>query len=265
MRARWLPLLLALAGLIPANAVHAANGAPQRVVSLDLCTDWMLTVHAAPQQVAALSPMGKRLGNRHGPSTDWPRHDGSLEQVIALKPDRVIVGPYNAVRLRQRLQSLGIAVDVTALPASLGDVSAFEMQVLGLLGRDPSRVREPLPFRPVDPLAPRLLVLGGNGVGTGRGTFESEVLERAGWRNYLTADGYVRLDMETVVADPPEAILWAAPVSPARANAFADHRALRAVVPPPRWLHTDNWRWECPGPWTWDLVDQLRQRREAFR
>ena len=265
MRLRGIGLLLTLAGCLPAAAVVAGSGAPQRVVSLDLCTDWILSVHAAQQQVAALSPMGRRFGTRHGPSADWPLHDGSLEQVIALKPDRVIVGPYNAVRLRQRLQALGIAVDVTALPSSLDDVSAFEVQVLGLLGRDPARAREPRPFRPVDPQAPRLLVLGGNGVGTGRGTFESEVLERAGWRNYLTTDGYVRLDMEAVVADPPEAILWAAPVSPARANAFADHRALRAVVPPPRWLHTDNWRWECPGPWTWDLVDQLRQRREAFR
>lgn len=256
-------LLSGLAGLLAAGM--AVAGAPQRVVSLDLCTDWMLTVHAAPGQVAALSPMGRRFGARYGPVGDWPVHDGSLEQVIALRPDRVIVGPYNAVRLRQRLQALGVRVDVTALPTSLDGVAAFERQVLGLLGADPVRARVPLPRPAPDPAAPRLLVLGANGVGTGRGTFENEVLERAGWRNYLDAEGYVRLDMEALVADPPAAILWAAPVSPALANAFAGHRALRAVVPPPRWLHTDNWRWECPGPWTWGLVDQLRRWRKEFR
>jgi len=253
---RWslLPLLL-----LYGNTVAAAP--PQRVVSLDLCSDWILGVHAAAGQVAALSPMGRRFGARYGPQSGGPEHDGSLEQIIALKPDLVLVGPYNAVRLRQRLQSLGVRVEVTPLPASLDAVAGFEAQVLDLLGGDGRRARAPLPVPPADAQAPRLLVLGANGIATGRGTFENEVLQRAGWRNYTAGQGYLRLDMEAVVADPPDAILWAAPVSPAKANAFAEHRALRAVVPPPRWLHTDNWRWECPGPWTWDLVEQLRQWR----
>lgn len=263
MRARRATLLLGLAGLLPAGPGLAAP--PQRVVSLDLCSDWILTVHAAPGQIAALSPMGRRFGARYGPVGGWPEHDGSLEQVIALRPDRVIVGPYNASRLRQRLQALGVRVEVTALPTSLDQVAVFERQVLGLLGGDPSRARAPAPKPAADPAAPRLLVLGANGIATGRGTFEGEVIERAGWRNYLQAEGYQRLDIEALVADPPAAILWAAPVSPALANAFAGHRALRTVVPAPRWLHTDNWRWECPGPWTWDLVGQLRRWREEMR
>ena len=257
---RWcLSGLLLCSG--PAVAVQAAVPVPERVVSLDLCSDWILSVHAPAGQVAALSPMGQRFDAHYGPRQRWPEHDGSLEQVIALKPDLVLVGPYNAVRQRQRLQALGVRVEVTDLPTSLDAVAGFERQVLGLLGGEPGRARAPLPAPVADAQAPRLLVLGANGIATGRGTFENEVLERAGWRNYMAGQGYLRLDMEAVVADPPDAILWAAPVSPAKANAFAEHRALRAVVPPPRWLHTDNWRWECPGPWTWDLVEQLRQWR----
>ena len=259
MSSRRATLLLVLAALLPGGRAVAAP--PQRVVSLDLCSDWILGVHARPGQVAGLSPMTARFGARLGAVEAWPRHDGSLEQVIALKPDLVVVGPYNAGRLRERLLALGVRVEVTPLPSSLSQVAGFERQVLGLLGADPARARTPAPAVAPDAAAPRVLVLGANGIATGRGTFENEVIERAGWRNYLAAEGYQRLDMEAVVADPPEAILWAAPTSPARANAFAEHRALRAVVPPPRWLHTDNWRWECPGPWTWDLVEQLRQWR----
>ena len=257
---RWLwPCLLLCSGA--AMALGPAAPVPGRVVSLDLCSDWILSVHAQAGQVAALSPMGQRFGARYGPPSHWPEHDGSLEQVIALKPDLVLVGPYNAVRLRQRLQALGVRVEVTDLPTSLDAVAGFERQVLDLIGGDRARAHPPLPAPPGDAAAPRLLVLGANGIATGRGTFENEVIERAGWRNYMAGQGYLRLDMEAVVADPPDAILWAAPVSPAKANAFAEHRALRAVVPPPRWLHTDNWRWECPGPWTWELVEQLRQWR----
>ena len=212
-------------------------GVPQRVVSLDLCSDWILGEHADKGQVAGLSAMGQRFDARYGPASGWPSHDGSLEQVVALQPDLVLVGPYNASALRQSLQALG------------------------LLGGDPSRAHPVLPMPALAADAPRLLVLGANGVGTGLQTFENEVIARAGWRNYLALPGYVRLDMEALVADPPDAILWAAPTSPAKANAFAGHRALLAVVPPPRWLKTDNWRWECPGPWTWSLVEQLQQWR----
>ena len=237
-------------------------GVPQRVVSLDLCTDWILGEHADMGQVAGLSAMGRRFDARYGPASGWPSHDGSLEQVVALQPDLVLVGPFNASALRQRLQALGVRVEVTPLPTSLDAVAGFERQVLDLLGGDPARAHAVVPLTPLAADAPRLLVLGANGVGTGLGTFENEVIARAGWRNYLAVPGYVRLDMEVLVADPPDAILWAAPTSPARANAFAGHRALLAVVPPPRWLQTDNWRWECPGPWTWILVEQLQQWRK---
>lgn len=257
MAAGWLRRWLAVLLLVSASS----QAAPARVVSLDLCSDWILSVHAQAGQVAALSPMGRRFDARHGPRRPWPEHDGSLEQIVALRPDLVLVGPYNAVRLRQRLQALGVRVEVTSLPTSLEAVAGFERQVLGLLGADPQRAHAPLPPPVLAADAPRLLVLGANGIGTGRGTFENEVIERAGWRNHLRGEGYLRLDLEALLADPPDAILWAAPVSPAKANAFAEHRALRALVPAPRWLHTDNWRWECPGPWTWELVQQLRQWR----
>ena len=190
-------------------------GVPQRVVSLDLCSDWILGEHADKGQVAGLSAMGQRFDARYGPASGWPSHDGSLEQVVALQPDLVLVGPYNASALRQRLQALGIRVEVTPLPTTLEQVAGFERQVLGLLGGDPARAHPVLPMPALAADAPRLLVLGANGVGTGLQTFENEVIARAGWRNYLALPGYVRLDMEALVADPPDAILWAAPTSPA--------------------------------------------------
>ena len=62
-----------------------------------------------------------------------------------------------------------------------------------------------------------------------------------------------------MAADPPDAVLWAAPEHRALANQFAEHAALRRAVPAERWLATDYWRWQCPGPWTWELIGQLHQ------
>ena len=115
------------------------------------------------------------------------------------------------------------------------------------------------PQRSSQAKAKRLLLLGSNGIGTGRDTFEHQIIEQAGWRNYLEASGHVALDLEQIAADPPDAILFAAAEHQALANRFAEHPVLRRSVPPTGWLTTDYWRWQCPGPWTWDLIKQLSQ------
>lgn len=61
------------------------------------------------------------------------------------------------------------------------------------------------------------------------------------------------------MADPPDAILFAAAPERALANSFAQHPALRRAIAPKAWLSTDYWRWQCPGPWMWDLIGQLNQ------
>jgi len=248
-----LPTLLLAALFSP--LLHAS---PERLVSLDLCMDWLLAHYAPAGRVAALSPLHRRypvawIGSQ------WPAHDGSLEQVYALRPDRVLVGQYAATLLRQRLQELGIAVEVLALPHDLQQVQAYERQFLRAIGLPENLASMPPAALPAPARAQRLLLLGANGIGTGRATLEDEILQRAGWHNYLQDEGYVRLDLERIVRDPPDAVLWAVPEHQALANLFAEHPALRQAVPAQRWLHTDYWRWQCPGPWTWELIGQLHQ------
>lgn len=246
--------LAALASLPPAGWASPA----QRIVSLDLCTDWLLATHADRTSVAALSP----LSRQHAlPWLDpgWPVHDGTLERILQLKPDLVITGEYNALLLRQRLRALGVRVEILTLPKSLAEVTAYERHLLELLGLPAA-----MASRSVAPMVrpgprKRLLLLSANGIGTGRGTFENDILERAGWINYVRDEGHVSLDLEKIVADPPDAILWASPAGNALANRFAQHPVLRRAIPAERWLATDFWRWECPGPWTWDLIRQLHQ------
>ncbi len=232
-------------------------------MSLDLCTDRMLARYAQPGQVRALSPLAQQYGIGEG-GRPWASHDGSLEQILELKPRLVVSGEYNAPALRRRLQELGVRVEVLPLPRSLAQIENYQRRFLTLLGL----ATEPEPLPPPDTTAPerrpRLLLLGANGIGTGRGTFEDDVLQRAGWRNYLGGEGYLRLDLERVVQDPPDAILWAAPEAHALANLFAEHPALKRAVPEERWLHTDYWLWQCPGPWTRQLIEQLQQWRDRY-
>jgi len=242
-------------------ALPAAASAPRRIVSLDMCMDWLLAYHLKPGRDAVFSPLYRQYPL---PVTQnsWPTHDGSLERIYQLKPDLVLAGQYNALLLRRRLQELGVRVATVDLPLTFAGVEQYERQVLALLGL-PETLATPAP-QPVAPPAdaPRLLLLGANGVGTGRGTFEDQLIRQAGWQNYLRHEGYAWLDLEAVVMDPPDAIVWSAPDSRALANRFAEHPALKKSIPENKWLETDYWRWECPGPWMWQLVEQLKQWKD---
>lgn len=236
----------------------------ESIVSLDLCMDWLLAFYADPAQVAALSPLHRRFPLPIQ-SQNWPVHDGSLEQIVSLNADLVVVGEFNALLLRSRLERLGHPVEVLSLPRSLEEVEIYLNQFFQLLGLTASkRIAEDQWPREFDKDAPRLLLLGANGVGTGQQTFEDQLLTQAGWQNYVLASGYVRLDLEQLAIDPPDAILWSAPESAALANQFAQHPVLSKLLPASAWLSLDYWRWQCPGPWTYELIDQLAELRKAL-
>lgn len=233
-----------------------AGAAPaQGIVSLDLCTDWMLLAFAEPSQVRAYSPLLYRY------RADWvppglPVHDGSLEHILQLEPGLLISGEYNAMLLRKRLRQLGKRVEVLSLPTTLDGIRRYQADFLALIGvrgeRGTVDWERQYPAR-----HETLLLLGANGIGTGTGTLEDELLHRAGWQNYIDATGYVSLQMERIVADPPDAIYSSAPLSNSLANLFLRHPAIRSLVTTQVAPDSKHWRWQCPGPWSLELIREL--------
>jgi iron complex transport system substrate-binding protein len=248
--------ILSIALSIQSQAT-AATKPVKKILSLDLCTDWMLAKYASPSQVLALSPLMKQYPV-DWVGQDWPTHNGSLEQILRLKPDLVLTGEFNALMLRRRLQELGVRVEILPLPKSLSQVSEHEQRLLSLIGKSKDNASKPPRLKPSSHPKQRLLLLGANGIGTGRNTFEDDILRYAGWDNYLLEKGYINLDLERIATDPPDAILWSAPSSAALSNLFAKHPVLKRAIPSNRWLVTKAWNWQCPGPWTWDLIEQLQ-------
>ncbi|MEE8379705.1 MAG: hypothetical protein V3R49_04970, partial [Gammaproteobacteria bacterium] len=247
----------------------AATKPVKKILSLDLCTDWMLATYADPSQVLALSPLLDQYPV-DWMKREWPSHDGSLEQILELNPDLVITGEYNALMLRRRLQELGIRVEILSLPKSFSEVDHYEQRLLSLIGKSIKQTNKRPQVRSNNRSnnqsnnnkKPKLLLLGPNGIGTGLGTFEEGLLRHTGWDNYLTSEGYSNLDLEQIATHPPDAILWSTPNSVALANLFAKHPVLKQVIPKERWLSTDDWRWHCPGPWSRDLIKQLQTQLE---
>ncbi|MDR0233834.1 MAG: hypothetical protein LBI31_03390 [Zoogloeaceae bacterium] len=262
--------LIALLAFLVAPVAFSEAPAPQRIVSLDLCTDWMLTLHVERERIAALSPMQLVPKSFHPApwiKGSWPTHDGSPESIAVYKPDLILVGQYAAISLHEQLRRLGFRVEVLPLATTLEEVRDYERRFLVYVGLPPERASA-VPTAQASGKK-RLLLLGANAIGTGRDTFEDAILTRSGWRNYLTETGLVRLDLERIALDPPDAVLWAAPSGAALANAFAEHSVWRTPSPAPLRLDTDYWRWQCPGPWSWELIRELerfaRQSEEGTR
>lgn len=229
---------------------------PTGIVSLDLCTDWMLLKYADRSQVRAYSSLLYRY------QADWvpkglPTHDGSLENILELDPELLITGEYNAILLRKRLAQLGKKVEILPLPNGLDSIRDYQQQFLSIVASD---VRINDAWDKVYPTKNKaLLLLGANGIGTGRDTLEHDMLIRAGWSNYIRQSGYVNLQMEQVVADPPDAIYWSAPLSNSLANLFVRHPVIERIMAQSNTPRDENWRWQCPGPWNFELIEELSQ------
>lgn len=232
-------------------------------LSLDQCSDWLLVyswMHSGQADQhsldrIALSPLYRRFPLPLAPQGfDYSSHTGEVESIFALQPRQIIGGEFNALTLRQRLQQLGFSVSTLSLPQSFEDLH-HNLQLLsdlGLSGFD-FQPEESLHVHDLDSRR-RLLMLGANGYATGQGTLEHRIIESAGWRNYQKSQGFTVVDLEQVVADPPQAILSAHQASPAMANLLFGHPALRAV---PRVTMQNDWRWQCAGPWSPALIDEL--------
>jgi iron complex transport system substrate-binding protein len=248
----------ALLALLITTPVARAAG----IISLDLCHDWMLATFASREQVTALSTIHRHYAadkQMQDALAAFSVHDGSIEHLVQQQPRELWVGQYNAVVLRERLKELGFSVRVFDHPMTLADVVTYQKAVLSALSLPHERAVPLPPKAPLREQHRRLLLLGANGIGTGRNTFEHELIEHAGFENYLATDGYQTMDIEQLVVDPPDWILFSAPTSPALANQFVQHAALETILTRGQLVHSDTWRWMCPGPWTIDLINELTQ------
>jgi iron complex transport system substrate-binding protein len=234
-------LFLVLSAL-PLATLDAAAQSPQRIVSLNLCTDQLLMALLPAERIAsvtwlsrtegdpALLPLAQRL----------PVNHGSAEEVLALRPDLVVAGRFTTGTTRALLRKVGIPlleVDsasdwdavrriTRAVAAAVGETAGGEA-----LLREMDTALEQLALRgPVTPVR----AIGWSGAGDdvpGRDTMFNTILETAGIVNLGARAGTASFDLEQVLRARPQVLLRGAAYAgkPALRNEQARHRALRAL------------------------------------
>ena len=246
-----------------ALAAAPAQAAPRRVASLNLCTDELVLLLAAPGQIVSVT----HLAQQEAETPLWlrasryARNDGSLLSVVAMRPDLVVTmggGGRDRLRIAERM---GIPTVDLPFAQSLPDVVEGIRRVAAALGRPEAGTAL---LRRIDavmrsaPVARRDTIwLGGGGRTVSATGLEAQWMALAGMRQRAMQGD--RVPLETLLVRPP-AILLRSDYRQGQYSSgqrwLAHPLALHARAG--RTIPTDGRRWTCMGPLMIDEIYRLR-------
>lgn len=273
---RRLRALAAALGLA-LGAAHPAWAAPERVVSLNICTDLMALLLAAPGQLVSVSFLSQepRLSPMARAARAYPANRGRAEEVFLMQPDLVLAGTYTSRPAVRMLRRLGVEVAEFPPEQSFDDIRAHLTRMGALLGQEQKAAALVAAFDArlaaltvTDGPRPRVVLYGPNGYTTGQGTLADDILAAAGFRNIAAEAGIPgggTLPLERLVLLQPDLIVTGARYPGAsRAEALLDHPALAALregMPAPP---ETGPAWTCGTPHVLEAVAALVAAREAL-
>jgi iron complex transport system substrate-binding protein len=278
VRGPALTLVLALAGLVlPASGSMAAGEAaaratpahPQRIVSLNLCTDQILWDVAPRRRIAALTRLAAdpTLSTIAGEVAGVRLVRGEAEEVLALAPDLVVASDWTTpatIALLGRLGHPVLVVPQATSPRGIADAVTLIATAIGegargraLLARFNARldavaaaVAALVPGR----RRPTALLYQVGGLVEGAGSLTAEMFRLAGFEPARGGGraGFTGVSLEDLVVAPPDLLVLGHAASDYRTTAADNLRhpalsqALRGrptlVLPQPLWLcGTPRW------------------------
>jgi iron complex transport system substrate-binding protein len=274
----WASLIaLALAGCTAAPAREAApvRPAPQRIVSLNPCTDAILAEVADPAQIAALSSYSS---DPAGSSMDlalarrFPAVDGTMEEVIALRPDLVVGSTFISPAARSAYARLGLRYEGFGITPRVADSVAQIREIAALTGHPERgealvrRIEATLAANaaPAGAAVPAVVWQSG-GIVPGADTLISELLARTGFVNAAAAQGMHQADvlgLERMLAAPPR-VIFAAGNPAANEDRMLAHPALGSLKQTRRVPISPALLW-CGGPTIMRAAEHLGQVRRGL-
>jgi len=254
---------------------------PQRIVSMNLCTDELLMRIVDPSRIAGVTylsqqPVNAPLGLDHIAEKLSVNH-GLAEEVIKLNPDLILAGAYTTSTATNLLRSLGYQVvtfdpentfadmraNIRRLAALTGDTDKAE-QVIADFDARLAQLQSEIP--PGE--KPVFADIGVNNFIAGGDTLYTEVVNAGGYRTLgqaLGYSGYRNVPLETVLTVRPALISTATPwTSPPSMSTMAlGHPALRTLVAQTPQVSIPERYTTCGAPSLLGAVEILVEARKA--
>ncbi|MEW8187678.1 MAG: ABC transporter substrate-binding protein [Candidatus Thiodiazotropha endolucinida] len=252
---------------------------PQRVVSVNLCSDQLLLMLADPAQVASVSYLSRDPDSSFvaDAAAAYPLNHARAEEIIRLKPDLILVTPHTNPRLRTTLTQLGYPLHQLSLGHRLDDIVADIRQLAARLGQGArgesliQQMQQRLQSGTVKAAHPTTAIfLQPRGYTSGSDTLQDEALRLAGWRNLAAqqgVEGYTPVPLEKVLNWQPETI-FTSPYT-GSGDSLAErqlrHPALQRLLAKHPMVEIPYKYWICPGPMLANAVALLQQARVRER
>lgn len=248
---------------------------PQRIASLNLCTDSMLFELVDDARIASVTALSRDPGLSpfHARAAGLPINHGSAEELLAVEPDLVLTGT-GGTRLAERLLgALGVPVIDFEHAASLDAYADNLRRLAGVLGVAQRAdtiladldARLDAVARPATP-GPRAMVYQPNGYVPGTRTLMHDILARAGYTDLaselgLDFGGFVAL--ERLVAIRPEVVIVSVRdnSAPSLAEQLLEHPALRGSAAAAYRVLVDENLWTCAGSFSAAAIATLARAR----
>jgi iron complex transport system substrate-binding protein len=273
---------VALAFLAPATTAAAdAQTRPQRIVSMNLCTDELLMRIVDPSRIASITylsrqPLNAPLGLDDTIAKIKVNH-GLAEEVLMSKPDLIVTGSFSTMAATSLLRGLGQKI-VTFDPEADFDDMRANIRRMGEAVGEPERAEQVIAefdARLADLQAqlppgdkPVFADIGVNNFMSGRDTLFAHVVNAGGWRTLgetLGYSGYTNIPLEQLLRTKPDLVSTATPWSnpPSMSTQNLRHPALRDLVAHTPHITIPERYTTCGAPSVLGAVELLVEARKA--
>ena len=255
--------------LAPLAALAEGAPAPQRVVSINLCTDQLAMMLAAPGQLVSVSyvgadPMASAMAEA---ARGYPLNYAQGEEVFRLAPDLVLAGTFSSPFTVGLLRRLGIEVVQFAPERGFDDLRANVRRMGAVLHREDAAEAVLAQFeadlaalRVMADTRPEALMHYANNFTSGDASLAHEIVAAAGWDNAAVTAGLGggAVAMELLVMLTPDLVISSRPYPGAsRAEEVLRHPAMAALRARSGRAALSDAEWVCGTPHVLRAVARL--------
>jgi iron complex transport system substrate-binding protein len=264
--------VLLLAGLALAWCTSAgAADPPRRVASFNVCADQLVIALADPEQIVALSPNARdpAISVVTEQAAKYPLLGRTAETMVPLKPDLVLVGPWDRPLTQRMLHVLGFNLvtvplvnDVASGVAQIRDIA----KLLGHRERGEALIAQIEAARKRLAAAPRpksssAMLVGNSGYTVGPESLAAALMREAGLLPPAGAPGgyggYVPLE-QLIMLRPDYLVMASIIETPdGQGTLYLTHPALRRLYPREKRIVLPSRYTLCAGPSLVSAFDYL--------
>ena len=250
---------------------------PERIVSMNVCTDQLLMLIADHSRISSVSHLAHQSEN----SAMWesarkfPANHGMAEEITSYRPDLIITSKFSRPQV-SLLRKIGYSVLEIPIAETFSEIRANIRTVAEAVGETERGEQLIAEFDEAiktsrnqrDRYTPLIALYFENGFTFGSNTLISEIIDQAGFRNLATElgiSGGIRLPLEILVTHRPEALMITnRNYSPALANELPNHPAIRLYFSEVPKIGSSSNLWICGTPFAAEAISRLVKFRKTF-